>query len=508
MRTARLAAAIAILGAIVACHEPLTSGAGPLFSTGAPPACPSHVDFLATDQASLVAALSAASPGDTIGVDGMIVVTGSNVIISTDAITITCASPGSGLRTQPGSGIDWLLGVFAHHVTVERLVLDGTNALDGAYLAYYNPDDRAFAGDVRLLHNTVTCGAGRCALVDADIFAPMHGALVADNTFTSDGSPAGVQLQGVDSGRVERNTVVANTPSTVGILTNLASSRLVIVENAVLGPWETSLMVSEGTTATVVQRNNLSGATSDPAILGRTEDVEFLGNTVQCADTCLFANNALRTEIADNSFQSAGSATGVHLQGGIDGSHVERNTIIATASSTVPTLGGIRIRDGANVVVADNVVRGPWTNSIATTDLTQSRFEGNSLDGALFFGMRLASGGSFVPISMTDNLFRGNRVTGAGSAGMFARLSCRNTFLGNNLQGNAGNLGAVFDVTTGANTLVGNGTIVVDNGSFDCNGDGVPDPNLITGAGAIRRGASFAPPTGGAVAPRHGIVVK
>src|SRR5437667_10769155 len=76
---------------------------------------------------------------------------------------------------------------------------------------------------------------------------------------------------------------------------------------------------------------------------------------------------------------------------------------------------------------------------------------------------------------------RSNVVTSAGTGGVFAKLACGNAFVGNSLQGNAGNIGLLFDATTGANTPAGNGTIVIDNGAFDCNGDGVKDPNIITG---------------------------
>jgi len=234
----------------------------------------------------------------------------------------------------------------------------------------------------------------------------------------------------------------------------------------------------------------------------------FTRNNVQCVGACLVADGSPGLVVAANQFQSAGSATGVHLQGGTDGDSVMGNTIVATAPSTAPNLGAIRVRDGINVVVADNTVHGPWANAIAATDLTGSDFERNSLQSAALYGIRLSSGVSFVPISMTSNSFRGNLVTGSGSAGMLAQLACNNQFIGNALQGNAGNVGAVFDVTTGANTLVGDGTIVVDNGSFDCNGDGVQDPNVITGSGPIRRGVPFAASSGEAATTRRGIALR
>ena len=86
---------------------------------------------------------------------------------------------------------------------------------------------------------------------------------------------------------------------------------------------------------------------------------------------------------------------------------------------------------------------------------------------------------------MRDNVFRNNRITASGIAGVFAFLACGNTFVGNNLQGNANNLGVLFAVNSGANTLVGNQNVVVDAGAFDCDGDGSVDPNVITGHAAV-----------------------
>jgi hypothetical protein len=76
-------------------------------------------------------------------------------------------------------------------------------------------------------------------------------------------------------------------------------------------------------------------------------------------------------------------------------------------------------------------------------------------------------------------------MTSAGVAGILALNACSNVFVGNNLGGNADDTGIIFSSTTGANTYVGNGSVVIDNGNFDCDGDGVPDPNVITG----RRGS-------------------
>lgn len=251
-----------------------------------------------------------------------------------------------------------------------------------------------------------------------------------------------------------------------------------------------------------------SGIPGDPYFGDGAFGVQLTHNTVTCSSgSCALFIGTQGAIVADNQFRSAGSFTGVHMQSGIDSSRVERNTIVATAPSTNFPFGGIRVRDGTNIVVANNVVQGPWQTSIAPTNLSGSRFESNRLTGALVNGIRFTF---FLPVAMADNAFRSNLVSGAGSAGIFVQLACRNTFVGNNLQGNAGNIGAFFNATTGANTLLGNDNVVIDNGGgFDCDGDGVGDRNMIAGPGLIGRGGRPGPPdTLSAVVTRRGIAVR
>ncbi len=217
------------------------------------------------------------------------------------------------------------------------------------------------------------------------------------------------------------------------------------------------------------------------------EDVQFLHNAVRCGALCLIAAVAPRVVVADNYFEAAGAVTGVHLQAGVDGARIERNMIVATAPSGVVIFGGIRARDGRNVLVTDNVVQGPWSNSIAPANLTHSQFAGNRLEDPRFNGIQFTGAQLLI-----ENVFRDNTVTGADSAGMLVRSACRNTFVNNDLNGNGGNFGALFAVTTGANILVSplsSTNEVIDNGgAFDCNGDGVGDPNIITGPGVVLKG--------------------
>jgi nitrous oxidase accessory protein NosD len=324
--------------------------------------------------------------------------------------------------------------------------LDATNTVNGGVLAFNGVEGpfTGFAEDVRLVGNHLVCGGERvepCISIRSHVDSGILGVLLAGNDIESGQIQTTIDLEGVHNWRIEGNTI------------------------------------GEG-----------PGAIGDPEVLLGSPGGRFTGNTVQCGGTCFFADGSPRLVVANNQFQSAAAGTGVHLQLGTDGDSVVANTVVTASPSDALQLGGIRVRDGANVVLADNIVRGPWANSMAVTDLTGGDIERNSLAGAGGYGIRLASGASFVPISMTGNRFLANRVTGAALAGISAQLACGNSFIGNDLQGNAGNVGLVFNETTGANTYAGNATLVVDNGAFDCDGDGVNDPNIISGPGMARHG--------------------
>src|SRR5439155_21511438 len=105
----------------------------PSFSSVAPTGCPAHATFIATDAASLVSAVAAAHPNDTIAVSGT--VTAPGIFVFTDDLTFTCAIPGSGLRADPQT-TGWLFILLGKHETIERLTLDASNAVSGAVIAF------------------------------------------------------------------------------------------------------------------------------------------------------------------------------------------------------------------------------------------------------------------------------------------------------------------------------------------------------------------------------------
>jgi len=109
-----------------------------------------------------------------------------------------------------------------------------------------------------------------------------------------------------------------------------------------------------------------------------------------------------------------------------------------------------------------------------TTDVSDSRFARNVALGTT------NAGGLFL--ETYDSELRNNIISLTGGPGMIMNSACRDVLTGNNFQG-AGDVGLVLGSETGANTYVGNPSIVVDNGSFDCDGDGNIDPNVLTGQG-------------------------
>ena len=241
------------------------------------------------------------------------------------------------------------------------------------------------------------------------------------------------------------------------------------------------------------------------------ESTTFTNNTVTCPPdgVCALIAGGIGAVVSDNHFQALGPFTGIQLQTNgaageirIDGARVERNTLVTTAPSTGGRQGAIRPFDVANAVIADNTALGPWRAGVSATRLANDRISGNTIQGAAQFGIQ-TSPQAVLPVLST--VFSNNQVSGAGIAGVFVRLACGNVFVGNNLQGNAGNVGLVFDVTSGANSYAGDPSVVVDNGGFDCNGDGVNDPNIITGPGAARHGPMLGSALSDVARTVHGI---
>lgn len=207
-----------------------------------------------TNEAELAAALAAAKAGDVIVIEGMIEVT-SEIEVSVGGITLKGKDSGSGLFTAFGSGlVGSLIWVSAHNVTVEKLMLDAEFAgRDGALTAS--------GRGMTFKENDVVCSQGGCVLFSS---APMS--TITDNHFRSVSSEqwTGVHVQLSDGTQVAGNTVVAEEttpPSNFGAIRVAASSRVVVTDNTVMGPWFHGLAI-HALDKSVIEDNEISGAQS------------------------------------------------------------------------------------------------------------------------------------------------------------------------------------------------------------------------------------------------------
>src|SRR5881628_2597445 len=152
-----------LLGAVIGCEDQYGSLAPSLTVSPVSAGCPANPTVTVFDDTTLRAALKAAKPGDVIAVSGTIEVTADDTI-ATDNVTLTCATPGSGLVARGLEVVD-MITVLARAVVVDGLVLDGSRALDAPWFAF-NDGQTAFAQDVRFTNNTVTCTPfGSCAFI-------------------------------------------------------------------------------------------------------------------------------------------------------------------------------------------------------------------------------------------------------------------------------------------------------------------------------------------------------
>ncbi len=472
-------------------------------AVAAAPGCAKRPDFVADDVASLSAANTGAPPGSVIAIRGMIEIP-ADIEVTTDGLTFTCATPGSGISAEPSGGVGSLFNVRSKNVTVEKLVLDARETTVGPFWA--ENDGGASLAERPAFHgNTVKCGP------ECIRFIGTPDAVAADNSIDAEGTQNAINFNGVKGGRIERNRMTSDTPTSDGIVLQ-GSHGIQIIDNDIVGPWlNRAILIADGSSRVWVERNRATGGFSDepgffssavelfevsgvtivrnrlfcdPArcssglVFGGVERTRVAHNEVACGHTtCLLGVGAdvLDVAVIDNRFTSAGSATGVHFENQIIDVRITNNTIVTTAPSpnTAGSLaGGVHIRDGEGALVTANTILGPWVHSVSVTAFVGAKIEGNRLGGAQLHAVRLSG---------DDNRVDGNRVDGAGDVPFFLTEACRNDLAGNRIENAVGGVGYLLDVTTGDNRIVENRTVVVDHGDFDCDGDGIPDPNLVTG---------------------------
>jgi hypothetical protein len=209
-------------------------------------------------------------------------------------------------------------------------------------------------------------------------------------------------------------------------------------------------------------------------------------NTIRCGSQgCAFWVSSTNALVANNSAtMSIPGASGFHFQTGIDGTRIEHNTIVATVDAGLNSFGGMRPRDGSNVTITDNVISGPWSNSISSVNLNDSDLSHNSLSDARRYGLAVNIAGQPQVVFSRGDRVVSNVVRNAGIAAFVARNACSNSFLGNAIAGITP-LGFDLQATTGDNHIAGSSGVVIDAGAYDCDGDGVNDPNKVTGNATV-----------------------
>jgi hypothetical protein len=158
--------------------------------------------------------------------------------------------------------------------------------------------------------------------------------------------------------------------------------------------------------------------------------------------------------IAGNDSRSNDSSIGIPLPGRTNGVCIEPNTKATTAFDSDDTCGavcGIKARAGG------------------------------SMDGSAVF--------------FTGKRLRNNRISQAGSAGILIQFACQNSIVNDDLSGDAGNVGIIFDGTSGANAYRADDDRafqVIDNGAYCANRDGINDPNPIQGTRGTSKSVAMA----------------
>lgn len=227
--------------------------------------------------------------------------------------------------------------------------------------------------------------------------------------------------------------------------------------------------------------------------------IRITGNHVECGYTvCVLLVGTRGAQVTDNHFSGDSTNTGIQFQAPgrtadgtpihpVDDVVISRNVIETADSYPSGIYGAIRVRDGSNATITHNEIRAGWTNGIALTNVYDSRVDQNRIDGALYYGITTVEIVS-RPIMLSGVSFTGNQVTSSGRSAVWAGRACDNVFTGNNVQNDG--RGAVFLASTGGNVWRGNPGEVEDRGSFDCDGDGSVDPNLVTGGHAAPSSAA------------------
>lgn len=289
--------------------------------------CADSPTTVVATEAALHDALAAAQSGDVIAIDGSIAMHSSAVV--GHGVTLTCASPASGLHFAGGQIGEELIEAHGDSSVIRGLTLDATNATFGS--AFYSDGSVGH----RTEGNVVTCGMDVCGF-----WVNTVDAVITDNILIGsvDGfARSGIHAQLGQGTIIEGNTL--NATASVGVgpwgaIRPVASTGIRVRRNSISGPW------SNGISATNIQDSEIALNTIDGVrfhgivmnVLGgppgaTARNVTLLANRVRNAGTVsYFLRNACDNALMGNaSFGSApvalllDASTGANVVAGTPG---------------------------------------------------------------------------------------------------------------------------------------------------------------------------------------------
>src|SRR3989442_6674478 len=118
----RITRTVPLLAVLAACQDRsvVPTPGRPASAAAAPAAGRTTATVTVSDEAGLRSAIATAAPGAVIAIQGMIGLTQDDTI-RTAGVTVTCATPGSGLFAVVGSGVQDLLIAAAKRDVVDQI---------------------------------------------------------------------------------------------------------------------------------------------------------------------------------------------------------------------------------------------------------------------------------------------------------------------------------------------------------------------------------------------------
>ena len=328
--------------------------------------CTPEADFVVRNAGQLLAAYQSAAPGDVIAIAGMVPVPNLPPL-QVPHVTVTCASPGSGLKVNSAAPPPhYVMNIAAPHIVVRGLIVDGRGATGGA-LQGYNGGPQGTA-ELVIEDNLFYCGPGTC------IFLPgVSGSVIRRNTLQAGSSNSGIHVQGAgvadprlpigtDHTRIEDNVITTTNPSSAplfGAIRVRDGHGVYVARNMVRGPWLNAIAAAELGNSRF-EHNDLADAVNFgvfaatsvqafPSITGTSFIANKFGPTGQAAfriaSACgnVFVGNALtrgdapgaimfEDNTGDNAFVGSGGNNGID-NGVVDcdgDGRAERNRISGT----------------------------------------------------------------------------------------------------------------------------------------------------------------------------------